>query len=96
MVSVSTLPEMERYFKDLDQKKVSPFVEYIPDASATLFTSDNLVAGFSPASMTLVSKLFMLFQVAYSVESLATLTTHWKKGGKLLINLPIKVHIKVL
>ena len=50
----------------------------LPDTSSALFTSDDFIACFSPTPVALVSKLFVLLKVAYSVESFAALTTNCK------------------
>ena len=52
----------------------------LPNTSSALFTSDDFIACFSPTPVALMSKLFVLFKVAYSVESFAALTTNCKEN----------------
>ena len=61
-------------------------VSALPDLCPALLTSDNLIRGFCPASVTLVSKLLVLPQVADAMEGFATFTTNWKRNQEFLKN----------
>ena len=61
-------------------------VSALPDLCPALLASDYLIRGFCPASVTLVSKLLVLSQVADAMEGFATFTTNWKRNQEFLKN----------